>query len=262
MQDRYVFRELLSEMKALADQKGNRLTTEEIRAYFHNTHLTEEQFQLVFEYLAGEKIEIVGYKKPKKESLVPKQEEQTDVGEETEEETDYLKLYADELARIHKLKDEEEMELFDRVLKGDSLAKSRLTENYLSLVYDISRTFAYGSLSQEDLIQEGNIGLILALEELEKREKLEDYREFLYTSIAKSMEDAVNEQQDVKEMDERIAERVNHLDEAVKNLERDLEHKVSVEELSAYLDMPAEEIEDIMRMAGDKLDISRKQERS
>src|SRR5699024_4255230 len=115
---------------------------------------------------------------------------------------------------------------------------------------------------QEDLIQEGNIGLILALEELEKREKLEDYREFLYTSIAKSMEDAVNEQQDVKEMDERIAERVNHLDEAVKNLERDLEHKVSVEELSAYLDMPAEEIEDIMRMAGDKLDISRKQERS
>lgn len=251
MQDRYIFRELLSEMKALADQKGNRLTTEEIRAYFHNAHLTEEQFKLVFEYLAGEKIEIVGYKKPKKETPAVETEEGG-------KETDYLKVYADEIARLHKLNEEEELRLFRKALEGDSLAKGKLTENYLSLVYDISKTYAYGPLSQEDLIQEGNVGLILALEEMEPKGTLEEYREYLYESVSKAMEDVLNEQQDIRELNEKISERVNHLDEAIKNLERDLEHKVSVEELSAYLDMPVSEIEDIMRMAGDKLSLRKR----
>lgn len=56
-------------------------------------------------------------------------------------------------------------------------------------------------------------------------------------------------------MGEHIVSRVNHLNEAVKNLERDLEHKVSAEELSAYLDMPLKEIGDILRMSGDQIDI-------
>lgn len=252
MQDRYVFRELLSEMKALADQKGNRLTTEEIRAYFHNTHLTEEQFKLVFDYLTGEKIEVIGYKKPIK-NVEPVQ---TGEAEETGgEQTDYLKVYSDEIARIHKLNEEEELQLFEKAVQGDAMAKGKLTENYLSLVYDISMTYAYGPIAQEDLIQEGNVGLILALEEMESQKDLKDYREYLYKKISGSMEEVLNEQQDIKELNEKIAERVNHLDEAIRNLERDLEHKVSAEELSAYLDMPISEIEDIMRMAGDKLNL-------
>ena len=49
--------------------------------------------------------------------------------------------------------------------------------------------------------------------------------------------------------------RVNYLNEAIKNLEEDLEHKVSIEELSAYLEMSEEEIQDILRMAGDEIEI-------
>ena len=63
------------------------------------------------------------------------------------------------------------------------------------------------------------------------------------------------EQQDFRDLDEKIAERVNHLNESVKNLEQELEHKVSIGELSAYLEMPVEEIRDILRMAGDKIEI-------
>ena len=56
-------------------------------------------------------------------------------------------------------------------------------------------------------------------------------------------------------MGEGIVSRVNHLNEAVQNLEQDLEHKVSAEELSAYLEMPLEEIRDILRISGDQIEL-------
>ena len=93
------------------------------------------------------------------------------------------------------------------------------------------------------------------MEELEVSGKLEDYRNFLYEKIREAMEAALSEGQDLKDMGDKVAQKVNHLSEAVHNLEEDLEHKVSVDELSAYLDMPMEEIKDILRMAGDEIDV-------
>lgn len=52
-----------------------------------------------------------------------------------------------------------------------------------------------------------------------------------------------------------IAKKVNHLNQAIQNLEEDLEHRVSVEELSAYLEMPVEEIKNILKMAGDEIEV-------
>lgn len=102
------------------------------------------------------------------------------------------------------------------------------TEHYLKTVYDLSRTFAFGSVPRSDLIQEGNVALVLALEELKFSGKLEDYQNFLYEKIREAMEDALSEGQDLKDMGDKVAQKVNHLSEAVHNLEEDLEHKVSV----------------------------------
>ena len=76
----------------------------------------------------------------------------------------------------------------------------------------------------------------------------------------KAMEEAVEEDQDLADMGQKIADRANHLQEAVKNLEEDLEHKVSVDELSAYLEMPEEEIKDILRMAGEEIKVDTTQD--
>ena len=78
--------------------------------------------------------------------------------------------------------------------------------------------------------------------------------------IQKAMEEAVEENQDLADMGQKIADRANHLQEAVKNLEEDLEHKVSVDELSAYLEMPEEEIKDILRMAGEEIKVDTTQD--
>ena len=235
MQERYIFREMLSEIKELADQKGNVLTLDEVKDFFKNAHLTDEQLNMVCVYLIGEKIRVEGYEGPEKQEQTPDQAE---------------------LEEIKGLSEEEELKCFQLASAGDPAAKSRLTEHYLKTVYDLSKTFAFGSVPRSDLIQEGNVALVLALEELEFSGKLEDYQNFLYEKIREAMEDALSEGQDLKDMGDKVAQKVNHLSEAVHNLEEDLEHKVSVDELSAYLDMPVEEIRDILRMAGDEIDVN------
>lgn len=64
MQERYIFREMLSEIKELADQKGNVLTLDEVKEFFKNAHLTDEQLNMVCVYLIGEKIRVEGYEGP------------------------------------------------------------------------------------------------------------------------------------------------------------------------------------------------------
>lgn len=249
MQERIIFREMLSEIKELADEKGNRLTVEEIRDFFSNAHLTEEQLAMIYEYLAGQKIQVAGYERADGKE----QPEEQEAGNLTEDE--YTKMYLEELESIVPASDEEEEKLFLLAAAGDAAARSRLAELYLKLVCEIAHTYAYGGLSAGDLIQEGNVALMLALNDLEVMESLQAYREKLYRAVSEAMEEALTEQKDIKDLDEQIAERVNHLNESVQNLERDLEHKVSVAELSAYLEMPMEEIRDILRMAGDEIEI-------
>lgn len=248
MQERIIFREMLSEIKELADRKGNRLTTEEVRDFFANAHLEEDQLAMIYEYLAGQKIEVVGYEAKKKEDA-----EEPEAGGLTEDE--YMGMYLEDLETIAPVMEEEEEKLFLLAAAGDSGAQSRLVELYLKMVCETARTYACGGLPLSDLVQEGNVALMLALHNLEVMDRLQAYREYLYRAVREAMEDALEEQKDLKAMDEQIAERVNHLNESVHNLERDLEHKVSVAELSAYLEMPVDEIRDILRMAGDKIEI-------
>ena len=73
-------------------------------------------------------------------------------------------------------------------------------------------------------------------------------------------EEEEEENQDLADKGQKIADLANHLQEAVKNLEEDLEHKVSVDELSAYLEMPEEEIKDILRMAGEEIKVDTTQD--
>ncbi|MDY3920227.1 MAG: sigma-70 domain-containing protein [Candidatus Limivivens sp.] len=263
MQDKIIFREMLSEIKKLADEKGNRLTQEEIREFFKNVPLEESHFSLIFEYLAGEKIRIEGYQ-PRKDisqgdgiSEKPEEGRKQEAEEEAADDLERapLDFYLEELQGIAQITGEEKWKLFQLAAAGDPAAKSRLTQSYLQTVYDLSRTYSFEGVPQGDLIQEGNVGLILALEELEVGLDLEAYEAFLFEKIQKAMEEALEESQDIRDMGEKIAERANHLQEAVDNLERDLEHKVSIEELSAYLEMPVEEIKDILRMAGDEIKV-------
>ena len=64
MQEKIIFREMLSEIKELADEKQGRLTVEEIKDFFKNAHLDDNQMELIYQYLLGQKIRVDGYTMP------------------------------------------------------------------------------------------------------------------------------------------------------------------------------------------------------
>lgn len=255
MQERIVFREMLSEIRALADGKGNYLTRNEVEDFFSNAHLDETQLEAVYEYLASQKIKVEGYtpkeKPPERETPAPAQKPR----EVDQEEQSLLDIYLEEIEAAKTVLPQEELELFHLAAGGDAMAKSRIVELFLKPVYELSATFV-SHISQSDLIQEGNVAMLLALEEMPQMKDLEDYRAYLFQAIQEGMEEAAREQEDLTDLNKEIEEKVNHLNEAVKNLESDLNHKVSIEELSVYLEMPEEEIRDILRMAGDEMGIA------
>lgn len=253
MEERIVFREMLSEIKAQADRNGNKLSVEEIKTFFSNAHLTEEQLLLVYAYLSEQKVEVEGYQ-PAKSAAEKSEEAVLREDGDYDPDPEHSYMYQEELQTIQAVTEAEELELVKAAAAGDSIAKSKLVELHLQTVYDLAKTYPVSELSVGDLVQEGNIALLLAVEQLQSSASLEEYRMQLYKQISEAMEEAVLEYRDAQEMSAEIAQRANHLQEAVKNLERDLEHKVSVEELSAYLEMPEDEIRDILRMTGDEIE--------
>lgn len=264
MQEKIIFREMLSEIKELADEKQGRLTVEEIKEFFKNAHLDENQMELIYQYLAGQKIRVDGYTASEAADAEEEHEKaQGEQGQETDQvpeadsrlEDDYVRMYLEDIKGVKPAGEDEEEQLYGKAAGGDDLAKGRLIELNLKTVYDISKEYRRGALPQSDLIQEGNIALMLALDGLDSMGSLGEYREYVRRAVSDAMESALEEQENARDMDEEIAQRVNFLSEAIENLTLDLEHKVSIEELSAYLEMPIEEIKDILRMAGDEIEI-------
>jgi len=261
MEEKIIFREMLSELRAEAEKQGNRLTKAAIKKFFAHAGLNEEQLQLVYEYLVSQKVIVEGYQSPE-----IKEKEETGEADKIEETgdfepaADHIELYEEEIREIPILSEEEELLLLRQVVSGETAAKARLVEHYLQMVYEVAQTYQMSELPIADLIQEGNIALLLEMDKLEAKVTLADYRKHIYEMIAAAMETAIAEMQDTREMDEGVAKRANHLKEAVWNLEQDLGHRVSAEELSVYLEMSEKEIHDILRMAGDEIDITEAKE--
>jgi RNA polymerase primary sigma factor len=244
MENKIIFRELLSEIKQMADASGNLITKDEIRGLMKDLPLEEEHLQLVYEYLAGQGIRVADSREEAQEY-------------EEAEESDGLSIYVEELIRLEEALPEDEHQLLVQLLGGDETAKLHLIERYLPVICAKAEECSSEELLAEDLIQEGNLGLLTALSSLEGYDSPAAVRAHIINSINEAMEAAITNSHTSHEMAQGIVGRVNHLNEAVGNLEQDLGHKVSAEELSAYLEMPLEEIRDILRMSGDQIDVEK-----
>lgn len=242
MDNKIIFREMLTEIKKAADEAGNRISHEKIKELLKGIPLEEEHFQMIYDYLAQQSIRVV-----------ESEEEAGELPDENERKS--LSIYLEELEELDQESFEEEHDLIERAIAGDGAAKNRLIEGYLPLICEMASEYEGTELPVEDLIQEGNLGLLMAMETLDAFSNAAACRAHILNGINKAMEEAISGTQDLKKNNDGIVNRVNHLNEAVQNLERDLEHKVSAQELSAYLDMPLEEIKDLLRMSGDQIEL-------
>ena len=291
MEQKIIFRQLLHEILEIAEAHGYVLTLSEVDGFFAHAGLTPDQMELIYQYLEEQKVKITGRTPaaaPAGEAAADSAgagdgeeasedgeaadyagaqdgagEEAGEAGAASEEGAEdeeglpgSLSLYLEEIrARgLARETDEgEELALFTRAAAGDQQAAGVLAQRYLAEVIEMAAQYDAADALPEDLVGEGNLALMTALAQLSPQESLAAYRRIVLSAVGAAMEAAAGEQRELEAKGQGLVKKVAGLDRAARELEKDLGRKVSAEELSAYLEMPLDEIRDILRMAGDQL---------
>ena len=167
----------------------------------------------------------------------------------TNRESASLDKYLQEIGREELISVEEEVELAQRIKKGDQAALEKLTRANLRFVVSVAKQYQNQGLSLPDLINEGNLGLIKAAE------KFDETRGFKFISYAvwwirQSILQALAEQSRIVRLPLNQVGSLNRINKAYSKFEQEHERKPSPEELAEELDLPAEKVADTMRVAG------------
>ncbi|URW80995.1 sigma-70 family RNA polymerase sigma factor [Xiashengella succiniciproducens] len=167
----------------------------------------------------------------------------------TNRESASLDKYLQEIGREELISVEEEVELAQRIKKGDQAALEKLTRANLRFVVSVAKQYQNQGLSLPDLINEGNLGLIKAAE------KFDETRGFKFISYAvwwirQSILQALAEQSRIVRLPLNQVGSLNKINKAYSKFEQEHERKPSPEELAEELDLPAEKVADTMRVAG------------
>ena len=239
------FKTALAALAASAETKDRKLTKADVKEFLEDMGLGEEQMKLVYAYLASKHIHVEGAELPKVEDTPYSQEEQ-----------EFLKQYEKDRKAFRQCAEEEKAGLFAKAADGDVQAKHRLAEHYMNWVLEIAEDYAHRGMMIQDLIQEGNIGLLIGLDTLGLMEEGLTSEEHLEKEIRHAIRSALDEQEGEKSTGDEITEKLNKMADAISELTEDLGRQVSPDELSLYLDMSLEEIEDLLRIAGETIEVA------
>ena len=161
---------------------------------------------------------------------------------------DPVKVYLKEIGRVPLLSPEEEIDLAIRIKDGDEAAKKRLSEANLRLVVSIAKRYLGRGMQFLDLIQEGNLGLIKAVEKFDytKGFKFSTYATWW---IRQAITRAIADQARTIRIPVHMVETINKVKKVSSQLLHTNGHEPSAEEISAELDMPVDKVREIMRVA-------------
>ena len=198
---------------------------------------------------------------PPLDDVVPELEEIEEIEEVTEEEIteteamadtfstdDPVRMYLKEIGKVPLLTPEEEQELAKRMAEGDEDAKRRMAEANLRLVVSIAKRYVGRGMLFLDLIQEGNLGLIKAVE---KFDYTKGYKFSTYATwwIRQAITRAIADQARTIRIPVHMVETINKVIRVSRQLLQELGHDPSPEEIAAVMNMPVEKVRDILKIA-------------
>ena len=236
MKQEVLFAQTLEKVRALAKEQGNCVSEEQVQEAFAELNLTNDQLQLVYDYLVKHKVGI-GQPVNLDDYL-------------SDEERNYLQDYLDEIAELPQYTDGQIEAFTISAMAGDVNAQNRLTEVYLSEVVEISRIYTGQGVLIEDLIGEGNVALAFGVGMLGSLEHHSEAKGMLAKMIMDAMEDYIAENASNEQADRKVEDKVNKVAEAAKALSEELRRKVTVEELAKETKMSEAKIREAMRMSG------------
>lgn len=161
---------------------------------------------------------------------------------------DPVKVYLKEIGRVPLLTPEEEIELAERMAKGDPYARKRLSEANLRLVVSIAKRYVGRGMQFLDLIQEGNLGLIKAVEKFDHTKGFK-FSTYATWWIRQAITRAIADQARTIRIPVHMVETINKVKKVSSQLLHKNGHDPSAEEIAEVLDMPVDKVREIMRAA-------------
>ena len=247
----------LRELLALAKKKKNMLEYKEISDFFSDMQLDAEQFEKILDFLEANNIDVLRITDDDVDD-----EMLLDVDDEDEIEVekidlsvpdgvsieDPVRMYLKEIGKVPLLSAEEEIELAKRMELGDQEAKKRLAEANLRLVVSIAKRYVGRGMLFLDLIQEGNLGLIKAVEKFDYRK---GYKFSTYATwwIRQAITRAIADQARTIRIPVHMVETINKLIRVSRQLLQELGREPTPEEIAAEMNMPVERVREILKIS-------------
>ena len=257
------FSEKLVELLELAKKKKNVLEYQEISDFFKDSPLEVDQMEKVFDFLEASGVDVLRITdNGGDELLLDNDMEMEGMDDEEEVELDKIdlsvpegvsiedpvRMYLKEIGKVSLLSADEEIELAKRMEKGDEAAKKRLAEANLRLVVSIAKRYVGRGMLFLDLIQEGNLGLIKAVEKFDYRK---GYKFSTYATwwIRQAITRAIADQARTIRIPVHMVETINKLIRVSRQLLQELGREPTPEEIAAELDMPVDRVREILKIS-------------
>ena len=247
-------RSLVKELIELGKQKGQ-LTNQDILDAIGEQDFDPEKLEKLYDMIESQGIEIVeDFDDLTIEDLELEINEHKDedglpvAGEQSITIDDPVKVYLKEIGRVPLLSSEEEVDLAIRISNGDVAAKQRLSEANLRLVVSIAKRYLGRGMQFLDLIQEGNLGLIKAVEKFDytKGFKFSTYATWW---IRQAITRAIADQARTIRIPVHMVETINKVKKVQSQLLHQNGHEPSPDEIAEVIDMPVDKVREIMRVA-------------
>ena len=255
--------EKLNELIEKGKKKGS-VSLKELLEAMEELNLDTEQVDKVYEVFEQSGVEMMdeeGFLVELPDDIAPELEELEEL-EEIEEETmvdpeslvdsfsidDPVRMYLKEIGKVNLLTPEEEVELAERMAAGDKVAGQRMAEANLRLVVSIAKRYVGRGMLFLDLIQEGNLGLIKAVE---KFDHTKGYKFSTYATwwIRQAITRSIADQARTIRIPVHMVETINKVIRVSRQLLQELGHDPSPEEIAEEMNMPVEKVRDILKIA-------------
>ncbi|MEP6977661.1 MAG: RNA polymerase sigma factor RpoD [Thermoleophilia bacterium] len=243
--------EELQKLVTEGQEKGF-LTYDEIANSLEEVELTKEQIEDFYTYLIDHSIELMEgeqHKHPLHEQPALAEEEKVPKLDLTVEPSlDSLRLYLREIGKVNLLTADQEVYLAKRIERGDMVAKTQMIEANLRLVVSIAKSYLGRGLSFLDLIQEGSLGLIRAVEKFDYRK---GYKFSTYATwwIRQAVTRAIADKARTIRIPVHMVEKLNKVVHIERQLVQRLGREPNPDEIADELEMTTEEVREILRMA-------------
>lgn len=258
-----IFEEKLKEITSLAKKNKGVIEVDKINEFFKELNLDVNQIDKIYEYLEASNIVVLNLTEedePDDELLFDmEQDEDLSMAEDLSAAAsamsdDPVKLYLKEIGSYPLLSIEEEIELAKKIVDGDDSAKQILAESNLRLVVSIAKRYVGRGLSFLDLIQEGNLGLIKAVD---KFDYTKGYKFSTYATwwIRQAITRSIADQSRTIRIPVHMSEVINKTYRVSRSLLQELGREPTDQELSDALNLPIEKVREIQKVSADPISL-------